>query len=75
MKAINIINRRMLSPENLTSDGTLAACAILGGSELLWGTTKDFNVHMDGVAQIVMLRGGYEKLQKTNPSLMSLIAW
>jgi hypothetical protein len=34
-----------------------------------------FNIHADGLLEMVKLRGGYHEVQKRNPELASLIAW
>jgi len=74
-KALSLINNRMQVPEMSISDGAIAACTIMAGYQLLFGTPQAFNIHSEGLLQMLKLRGGYHEVQKGNPQLASLIAW
>lgn len=64
-EAIRIINERLNVPILCTSDETILAVSHLAGYEMLASATKDsenrfteFKIHMDGIEQMVTLRGG-----------------
>jgi hypothetical protein len=42
---------------------------------LFLGTLEAYRVHIDGLEQIIHLRGGFQSLQDTNPRLALFIAW
>ncbi|PVH77910.1 hypothetical protein DL98DRAFT_573470 [Cadophora sp. DSE1049] len=74
-QAMTLVNKRMAVSQSYFTDGTINACSMFAGTELLFGTPETFNTHMDGVMEMLKSRGGYEKLQQTNPLLASLLAW
>ncbi|PVH82311.1 hypothetical protein DL98DRAFT_143460 [Cadophora sp. DSE1049] len=74
-KAMNIINSRMQSPEDFKSDGSISACVLLAGLELLHGSIESYETHMDGLCLILKMRGGFQVVQKSNPLLAALMAW
>lgn len=74
-QAMALVNKRMSFSQSYFTDGTINACSMFAGTELLFGTPETFNTHMDGVMEMLKSRGGYEKLQQTNPLLASLLAW
>ncbi|KAG4432121.1 hypothetical protein IFR05_012395 [Cadophora sp. M221] len=74
-KAMNMINSRMQSPSEFKSDGSISACVLLAGLELLHGSIESYETHMDGLCLIMKLRGGFQVVQKSNPLLAALAAW
>ncbi|KAE9365192.1 hypothetical protein N431DRAFT_488401 [Stipitochalara longipes BDJ] len=69
MEAIRIINERLNDPLLSTSDETILAVSHLAGYEMLASTTKksedrftEFEIHMDGIEQMVKLRGGLKRI-------------
>ncbi|KAH9215869.1 fungal-specific transcription factor domain-containing protein [Leptodontidium sp. 2 PMI_412] len=74
-QAMTLVNKRMAVSQSYFTDGTINACSMFAGTELLFGTPETFNTHMDGVMEMLKSRGGYDKLQQTNPLLASLLAW
>lgn len=74
-RAMSMVNSRMLDPERMADDGAITAACTLAGWELLFGVPEVFEIHMDGMCQLLKLRGGLQALQATNPLLVSLISW
>ncbi|KAK4121540.1 hypothetical protein N657DRAFT_682622 [Parathielavia appendiculata] len=52
----------MAAPETSTSDGTIAAVAKLVLSDIFYGETQDLRVHVNGVRNMVSLRGELDSL-------------
>jgi hypothetical protein len=74
-KAIAMSNLRMRDPKRMTNDGAITAVCALAGWELLFGTPEVYRIHMDGLCQLLKVRGGLKELQISNPLLTSLISW
>ncbi|KAM0808990.1 putative Transcription factor domain-containing protein [Seiridium cardinale] len=65
-QAIHMLNERLRSAEEATSDVAIAAVCQLIIDEWYWGETHDLRAHLNGmrhfVAQMIKLRGGYRNL-------------
>lgn len=54
---------------------SLVSVALLAGLELLFGTPLNFNTHMDGLAVMLKLRGGIERLRDEDTQVYHIISW
>ena len=74
-EAMRIIGNRLDSQDEATSDATIAAVAILSNADNhgLW--TEDVQQsHIDGLTQLVSLRGGLDKMSVSN-QIKRVIGW
>lgn len=75
MVALRVLNERMSEVTQATMDDTIGTVTAAAGFELFMGTLEAYRVHMDGLQQIIRLRGGFQSLQVSNPQLALFIAW
>ncbi|KAF4548428.1 Hypothetical protein D9617_28g065340 [Elsinoe fawcettii] len=61
-KAIAAINKALSDPRRKTSDATVAGILKLAAYEAAFGSEQLFHSHMDGLKQIIAMRGGLRNL-------------
>lgn len=61
-KAIAAINDALADPQRSSSDSTLSAVMKMASYEAIFGEEKFFHAHMNGLQQMVRLRGGLPEL-------------
>ncbi|KAI9760627.1 MAG: hypothetical protein M1835_000139 [Candelina submexicana] len=61
-EAIHRINRNIRNPDTALTDGTIGSILFLAGFENIRGSMGTLAAHMNGVAQMVQLRGGIESM-------------
>ncbi|OCL08803.1 hypothetical protein AOQ84DRAFT_388591 [Glonium stellatum] len=62
-QATRLISERLSSEKLATADASIAAVIVLATAEFIAGNLDAFDVHMDGVARMVELRGGLTALE------------
>jgi nitrogen regulatory protein PII len=60
--SIQILYNMMATPETATSDEAIEAVVRLVLSDICYGEAGDLRVHVDGVHEMVTLRGGLQAL-------------
>ncbi|PVH82232.1 hypothetical protein DL98DRAFT_142389 [Cadophora sp. DSE1049] len=73
--AISLVNRKLSDWRVENENESLASVALLAGLELLFGTPRNFNTHMDGLAVMLKLRGGIERLRDEDTQIYNIISW
>jgi nitrogen regulatory protein PII len=60
--SIQLLHSMMATPETSTSDEAIEAVVRLVLSDLCYGEAEDLRVHVDGVHEMVRVRGGLQGL-------------
>lgn len=57
-----MLNERLRSADDATSDAAIAGVCQLIIDEWYWGETHDLRAHLNGMRHMIKLRGGYQNL-------------
>lgn len=61
-QAIHMLNERLRSEHTAASDEAIAGVCQLIMDEWYWGETRDLRAHLNGMRQMIRLRGGFRNL-------------
>ncbi|TKX19793.1 fungal specific transcription factor domain-containing protein 60 [Elsinoe australis] len=61
-KALAAINEALSDPKRATNDATVAGILKMASYEAAFGNTDFFHSHMNGLEQIIRMRGGFDNL-------------
>lgn len=74
-ESLGLLNRRVQDPVLGTSDPTMVAIACLAAMEHDRGNMRALDMHLDGLRQIVGMRGGLEAVRANNAMAANMVYW
>lgn len=72
---VRCVNAALDDPDRSISDPMLAAVALLAIYEVKYGNLKEYHIHMNGLVQMVKLRGGIVNMSQETPFIGGFITW
>lgn len=74
-EAVSLINQKLeAQPPNFVHDALIGAIAKMASYEAMFGTVGNYNIHMQGLARAIKLRGGLTSLG-LNGLLHRIVLW